>query len=103
VTGDNELVSRKICTQVGIAADRVVLGAEIEKISGAELGELAERTRLFARATPAKKLRIIEALRARGHVVGFLGDGINDAPACMPPMSASRSTPPSTSRRKPPM
>ena len=81
VTGDNELVSRKICSQVGIPIERVVLGAEIEKISDAELGELAERTSLFARATPAHKLRIIEALRARGHVVGFLGDGINDAPA----------------------
>ncbi len=81
VTGDNELVSRKICSQVGIPLERVVLGAEIEKISDAELGELAERARLFARATPAHKLRIIEALRARGHVVGFLGDGINDAPA----------------------
>jgi len=66
---------------VGIPIERVVLGAEIEKISDAELGELAERTRLFARSTPAHKLRIIEALRARGHVVGFLGDGINDAPA----------------------
>ena len=81
LTGDNELVSRKICSQVGIPVDRVVLGGEIERLSDAELGELAERTLLFARATPAHKLRIIEALRARGHVVGFLGDGINDAPA----------------------
>ena len=81
LTGDNELVSRKICGQVGIAVDRVVLGAEIERLSDAELGDLVERTHLFARTTPAHKLRIIEALRARGHVVGFLGDGINDAPA----------------------
>ena len=81
VTGDNELVSRKICSQVGIQVDRVVLGGEIERLSDAELGELAQRTRLFARTTPAHKLRIIEALRARGDVVGFLGDGINDAPA----------------------
>jgi len=58
-----------------------VLGGEIEHLSEAELGDLVERTHLFARATPAHKLRIIEALRARGHVVGFLGDGINDAPA----------------------
>jgi Mg2+-importing ATPase len=81
LTGDNELVSRKICSEVGIPVDRVVLGAEIERLSDAELGDVAERAMLFARATPAHKLRIIEALRARGHVVGFLGDGINDAPA----------------------
>ena len=81
VTGDNELVSRKICTQVGIPIDRVVLGREIEEADDAQLGELVEHATLFARATPAHKLRIIEALRARGHVVGFLGDGINDSPA----------------------
>ena len=81
LTGDNELVSRKICQGVGIAIDRVVLGGEIERMPPAELGELAEKTTLFARTTPAHKQRIIEALRARGHVVGYLGDGINDSPA----------------------
>ncbi len=81
VTGDNELVSRKICAEVGLAVERVVLGAEVEKSSDVELAELAERTTLFARVSPAHKQRIIRALQARKHTVGFLGDGINDAPA----------------------
>ena len=81
LTGDNELVSRRICQQVGAAADCVVLGGEIEHMSDEELGRVAEKTTLFARTTPAHKERIIAALRARGHVVGFLGDGINDSPA----------------------
>jgi Mg2+-importing ATPase len=81
LTGDNELVSRKICREVGIAVDRVLLGGEVEKLSDAELAEAAGATVLFARLSPADKQRIIRALRASGHVVGFLGDGINDAPA----------------------
>jgi Mg2+-importing ATPase len=81
LTGDNELVSRKICHEVGIDADHFLLGHHVERMSDVELSEAVDRTILFARLSPAHKQRIIEVLQRKGHVVGFLGDGINDAPA----------------------
>ena len=81
LTGDNDLVSRKICQEVGIATDHVLVGGQVEKMSDTELAEAASQTTLFARLSPAHKQRIIRALQGKGHVVGFLGDGINDAPA----------------------
>jgi Mg2+-importing ATPase len=81
LTGDNHLISRKVCADVGLSADPMLLGADVEKMSDLELSEAAEKTTLFARLSPAHKQRIVHALRGRGHVVGFLGDGINDAPA----------------------
>jgi Mg2+-importing ATPase len=81
LTGDNQLVSRKVCKDVGLEADPILLGEDVEKMSDAELAEAAEKTSLFARLSPAHKERVIRALRGKGHVVGFLGDGINDAPA----------------------
>ena len=81
LTGDNELVSRKICAEVGIAVEHVLLGNQVEKMTDADLADKAGPTALFARLSPAHKQRIIKALQAKGHVVGFLGDGINDAPA----------------------
>ncbi len=81
LTGDNDLVSRKICQAVGIPTDRVLLGGQVEKMSDAELGEAAEKTTLFARMAPGHKQRVIQVLQERRHVVGFLGDGINDSPA----------------------
>jgi Mg2+-importing ATPase len=81
LTGDNHLISRKVCRDVGLSADPMLLGADVEKMSDAELGEAARKTTLFARLSPAHKQRVIRALRATGHVVGFMGDGINDAPA----------------------
>lgn len=81
ITGDNELVARKVCEQVGLTADRVLLGDRVEAMSDDELAVAAERVALFARVSPAHKQRIIKALQERGHVVGFMGDGINDAPA----------------------
>jgi Mg2+-importing ATPase len=81
LTGDNDLVSRKICHEVGIATDNVLLGPEVEKLSDEELAARTESITLFARLSPADKQRVIRALQQRGHVVGFLGDGINDAPA----------------------
>jgi Mg2+-importing ATPase len=81
LTGDNELISRKVCRDVGLPDDPMLLGADIEKMTDAELAEGVEKTTLFARVSPAHKQRIIRALRGKGHVVGFLGDGINDAPA----------------------
>ena len=81
LTGDNELVSHKICHEVGLNTDRVLLGGQVEAMSDAELAEAAEQTTLFARLSPVHKQRIIHALQSKGHVVGFLGDGINDSPA----------------------
>jgi Mg2+-importing ATPase len=81
LTGDNDLVSRKICQAVGIPTDQVLLGSHVEKMSDVELGEAAEKATLFARMAPGHKQRVIQALQARKHVVGFLGDGINDSPA----------------------
>jgi len=79
LTGDNALVTRTICTHVGIEAGQVMTGAEVERMDDAELREAVERTTVFARLAPADKPRVIRALQQRGHVVGFLGDGINDA------------------------
>lgn len=81
VTGDNELVSRKICGEVGLETDTILLGQQVEAMSDAELAEAAEHTTLFARVSPAHKQRIVRALQSKDHVVGFMGDGINDSPA----------------------
>ena len=81
VTGDNDLVARKVCTEVGLSTEHALLGAQIEAMTDEELAEAAERTTLFARVSPAHKQRIIQALQSRKHTVGFMGDGINDAPA----------------------
>jgi P-type Mg2+ transporter len=81
ITGDNELVSQCICGQVGLDADEIVLGDAVERMSDTALATVAERTQVFARVSPMQKNRIILALRSRGHVIGCIGDGINDAPA----------------------
>ena len=81
LTGDNELITRKICRDVGLLVERIALGAEVDAATDIELGELAERTRVFAKLSPTQKARVIAALQKRRHVVGFLGDGINDGPA----------------------
>lgn len=81
LTGDNELVAINICKQVGIDCKTVLLGEEIEKMSDEALMMKAEETLLFARVSPSQKQRIITLLRRRGHVVGYIGDGINDAPS----------------------
>jgi len=81
LTGDNELVTSKICREVGLPAEHMVLGDKVERMSDEELADIAEFTTIFARLSPDHKQRIIKALQSRKHVVGFLGDGINDAPA----------------------
>jgi P-type Mg2+ transporter len=81
ITGDNELVARHVCEQVGLDVGRIVLGAELERMSDTALAHVAEQTSVFARVSPAQKNRIILALKHRSHVVGFMGDGINDAPS----------------------
>ncbi len=81
LTGDNELVTRYVCEQVGLITDRIVLGDELDRMSDTALTHVAEQAHVFARVSPAQKNRIILALKRRSHVVGFLGDGINDAPS----------------------
>lgn len=81
LTGDNDLVARKVCKEVGLPVDVVLLGDDVEKMTDEELAEAAEKVTLFARVSPAHKQRIIRALQSRKHTVGFMGDGINDAPA----------------------
>ena len=81
LTGDNEIVTAYICKEVGMPVENLLLGSQIETMSEAELAEAAGNTSVFARLAPAHKERIIRALQSKGHVLGFLGDGINDAPA----------------------
>ena len=81
LTGDNQLVTRTICAHVGLPIDHVLLGADMAGLTDAELADAAEEATIFARLSPTDKERIIHALQAKGHVVGFLGDGINDAAA----------------------
>lgn len=81
LTGDNELVTRHVCEQVGIDASGVVLGDEIQRMTDVALQHVVEEATVFARVSPAQKNRIILALKHRSHVVGYLGDGINDAPS----------------------
>lgn len=81
LTGDNPLVTRKICQEVGLPVERIILGNDIEPMSATDLARCASENHIFARLSPAHKQRIIRALQSSGHVVGFMGDGINDAPA----------------------
>lgn len=80
LTGDNELVTQKICHTVELSVKGVLLGVDIDKLDDDELAQQAQTTTVFAKLTPEHKQRIIKALR-KNHVVGFLGDGINDSPA----------------------
>ncbi len=81
LTGDNDLVTRKVCKDVGLDTGAVLLGSAVENMTDEQLGKAVETTQVFARLSPTHKQRIVEALRHNGHVVGFMGDGINDAPA----------------------
>jgi len=81
VTGDNERVTRHVCTQLGVAIEGVLTGTEVAAMNDDALRARVEGVNLFCRVNPSQKNRIILALKARGHVVGYLGDGINDAPS----------------------
>ncbi len=81
LTGDNDIISRKICRDVGLPVDRIVLGHDIDALSPEALADLAEATTVFAKVSPAQKAAIVDALHRKGHVVGYMGDGINDGPA----------------------
>ncbi|MCS6866057.1 MAG: magnesium-translocating P-type ATPase [Gemmataceae bacterium] len=81
LTGDNDLVARKVCRDVGLSVAQTLLGHQVEAMDEAELEAAVTHVTLFAKLNPSQKARIIAALKRRGHTVGFLGDGINDAPA----------------------
>jgi P-type Mg2+ transporter len=81
LTGDNDLVTRKVCREVGIFAENILLGNQMENLTDEQLAKEVERTDVFARLSPAHKKRVVQALQSNKHVVGFMGDGINDAPA----------------------
>lgn len=81
LTGDNEIVTRKICKDVGISVTNILLGNEIENLNDAELLDRLEGTNIYAKLSPMQKSRVIKVLQSKGHTVGFLGDGINDAGA----------------------
>ncbi|MCX6714226.1 MAG: magnesium-translocating P-type ATPase [Candidatus Uhrbacteria bacterium] len=81
ITGDNELVTKKVCTDIGLPMKGILLGKEISTMTDDALRVRAEETTIFARFSPDEKNRVIIALRSGGHVVGYMGDGINDAPS----------------------
>src|ERR1039458_1802946 len=74
LTGDNDIVTRKICNDVSLPVDHIVLGHEMETLSPAQLADLAETASVFAKVSPAQKAAIIDALHRKGHVVGYLGE-----------------------------
>ena len=81
LTGDNEIVTKKICKEVGIPITNILLGSELERMTDKELGEKIEDVSILAKLNPEQKSRVVKLLQAKGHTVGFLGDGINDAAA----------------------
>ena len=81
LTGDNEIITAYICKQVGMPVENLLLGSQIEAMDEGQLAEAVSATSVFARLVPAHKERVIRALQSKGHVAGFMGDGINDAPA----------------------
>ena len=81
ITGDNEAVTRKICREVGLNVENSAQGRDIEPLDDVALDELVKRTTVFAKMSPLQKARVVKSLQRQGHTVGFLGDGINDAPA----------------------
>ncbi len=81
ITGDNEVVTSRICRDVQLNEGKPLLGADINKLSDEELAEVAEKTTIFAKVDPLQKARIVEAIKRNGHTVGYMGDGINDAAA----------------------
>ena len=81
LTGDNELVAKKICEELQVHIQKIILGTELIELNSTELRRVVEEATIFARIMPEQKLDIIKALKANKHVVGFMGDGVNDAPA----------------------
>ncbi|ERM18873.1 magnesium-translocating P-type ATPase [Brevibacillus laterosporus] len=79
LTGDNAVVARKVCTDLGLQVDQVIVGSQIDDVTDEMLADLAEKTTVFAKLNPLQKARIVRVLQSKGHTVGFMGDGINDA------------------------
>jgi len=79
LTGDNDVIAGKVCREVGLEFDKVITGNELDDLSDTEASDLIEKYQIFARLTPMQKGRIVNLLRQNGHVVGYMGDGINDA------------------------
>ena len=81
ISGDNDRVTGHVCTEVGVDPGKIITGEEIEKMTDPALSHVVGETRVFARISPAQKNRILLALKHNGHAVGFMGDGVNDAPS----------------------
>ena len=81
ITGDNEIITRKICKDVGLPVQNVLLGSDIESLSDEALASSAVTTTIFAKFSPTQKAKIVQVLRKKGNIVGYMGDGINDAAA----------------------
>ena len=81
LTGDNEIVTKKICKDVGLSVNNVLLGTDIDKMTDKELEEVIDEVTILAKLSPVQKSRVVKMLQAKGHTVGFMGDGINDASA----------------------
>lgn len=81
LTGDNERITQKVCHEVGLAIQHIALGSDVEKMNDEQLAEFCPSITVFAKMTPHQKCRVIQALQQKGHVVGYLGDGINDGPS----------------------
>jgi Mg2+-importing ATPase len=81
LTGDNEKVARTVCMQVGLDVNEYLLGSDVEKLTDAELSEKIKKINLYAKLSPAQKVRVVKQFQTDGHTVGYMGDGINDAPA----------------------
>ena len=81
LTGDNELVTRKVCSDIGIASEPILTGNDVDTMPDEALSRKIDETPIFARLSPAQKNRIMDLLKRKGHVVGYIGDGINDAPS----------------------
>ena len=81
LTGDNDKVTQAVCEKVGLDVDNILLGVEVDALSDEELSQAVEHTTVFAKLSPDQKARIILQLKANGHKVGYMGDGINDAPS----------------------
>ena len=81
ITGDSDLITQKICKDLGLKVEKIILGNEVEKLSDEQLANIVEEVTIFAKMSPIQKFRVIKALRSEGNIVGYLGDGVNDAAA----------------------